>query len=152
MGGEQLPSLRNSSAVRSGNRRAHGGKAFVFAEDCRTYRLGRQPVTLLRNHRVLCKPQIFSSEHNCSQVSCIYGLGMPSKYLEASIRVFVGQQWEGGWRTLARHLEQVFTCVEPFNVQLLRQTSLQQTVGSLLVYSLHLTVSACIRHDLVGKG
>lgn len=43
----------------------------------------------------------------CVQVSCIYGLGMPSKYLEASIRIVVGQEWIGGWRTLAQHLEQV---------------------------------------------
>lgn len=43
----------------------------------------------------------------CVQVSCIYGLGMPSKYLEASIRIVVGQEWEGGWRALAQHLEQV---------------------------------------------
>ncbi|CAN0237481.1 unnamed protein product, partial [Discosporangium mesarthrocarpum] len=39
-------------------------------------------------------------------VSCIYGLGMPAKYLEASLRLSVGQAWEGGWRGLARHLEQ----------------------------------------------
>lgn len=43
----------------------------------------------------------------CVQVSCIYGLGMPSKYLEASIRLVVGQEWTGGWRTLEQHLEQV---------------------------------------------
>lgn len=41
------------------------------------------------------------------QVSCIYGLGMPSKYLEASIRVVKGQEWAGGWGTLTQHLEQV---------------------------------------------
>lgn len=41
------------------------------------------------------------------QVSCIYGLGMPSKYLEASIRVVKGQEWTGGWSTLTQHLEQV---------------------------------------------
>lgn len=41
------------------------------------------------------------------QVSCIYGLGMPSKYLEASTRLVVGQEWAGGWITLAQHLEQV---------------------------------------------
>ena len=43
----------------------------------------------------------------CVQVSCIYGLGMPSAYLEASIRIVVGQEWIGGWRALAQHLEQV---------------------------------------------
>ncbi|CBJ30814.1 excinuclease ABC subunit B [Ectocarpus siliculosus] len=41
-----------------------------------------------------------------ASVSCIYGLGMPSKYLEASIRIVVGQEWTGGWRALAQHLEQ----------------------------------------------
>lgn len=41
------------------------------------------------------------------QVSCIYGLGMPSKYLEASIRIVKGQEWTGGWTTLVQHLEQV---------------------------------------------
>lgn len=42
------------------------------------------------------------------QVSCIYGLGMPSKYLEASIRVVRGQEWVGGWSALTQHLEQVY--------------------------------------------
>lgn len=32
---------------------------------------------------------------------------MPSKYLEASIRIVVGQEWTDGWRALAQHLEQV---------------------------------------------
>ncbi|CAB1108357.1 unnamed protein product [Ectocarpus sp. CCAP 1310/34] len=41
-----------------------------------------------------------------ASVSCIYGLGMPSKYLEASIRIIVGQEWTDGWRALAKHLEQ----------------------------------------------
>lgn len=44
------------------------------------------------------------------QVSCIYGLGMPSKYLEASIRVVKGQEWVGGWSALTQHLEQVYYC------------------------------------------
>ncbi|CAM9432236.1 unnamed protein product [Ectocarpus fasciculatus] len=41
-----------------------------------------------------------------ASVSCIYGLGMPSKYLEASTRIVVGQEWTNGWRALAQHLEQ----------------------------------------------
>eukprot|EP00903_Cladosiphon_okamuranus_P007567 g7341.t1 len=41
-----------------------------------------------------------------ASVSCIYGLGMPSKYLEASTRVVKGQEWTGGWSTLVQHLEQ----------------------------------------------
>ncbi|CAM9153035.1 unnamed protein product [Ectocarpus sp. 4 AP-2014] len=41
-----------------------------------------------------------------ASVSCIYGLGMPSKYLEASIRIVMGQEWTDGWRALAQHLEQ----------------------------------------------
>eukprot|EP00752_Nemacystus_decipiens_P003151 g2918.t1 len=41
-----------------------------------------------------------------ASVSCIYGLGMPSKYLEASVRVVKGQEWMGGWSTLTQHLEQ----------------------------------------------
>lgn len=32
---------------------------------------------------------------------------MPSKYLEASIRIVKGQEWTGGWTTLVQHLEQV---------------------------------------------
>lgn len=32
---------------------------------------------------------------------------MPSKYLEASIRIVVGQEWTNGWMALAQHLEQV---------------------------------------------
>lgn len=55
-----------------------------------------------------CAPsEITSAAFACVQVSCIYGLGMPSKYLEASIRIVVGQEWTGGWRTFAQHLEQV---------------------------------------------
>ncbi|CAM9187040.1 unnamed protein product, partial [Hapterophycus canaliculatus] len=40
-----------------------------------------------------------------SSVSCIYGLGMPGKYLEASIRIVVGQEWTGGWTTLLAYIE-----------------------------------------------
>lgn len=79
-------------------------------------------------------PPLLMRRHACVQVSCIYGLGMPSKYLEASIRVVRGQEWTGGLGTLTQHLEQVHAPLQ-HNYPIIEYTLLFLPGFQLLLYS-----------------
>lgn len=72
---------------------------------------------------------------------------MPSKYLEASIRVVVGQEWPGGWRTLAQHLEQAYTFSPRFlwRVQFVLFCSFRQTVQFLQLGGVSFLGRGCFR-------